>query len=44
LKKDYDSTIKGNVFILEGHKLILPAGASEKANNKLEIVHRYLVI
>ena len=41
LKKDYDASIKGNVFTLEGHKLQLPA-VNDKT--KLEIVHRYLVL
>jgi hypothetical protein len=24
MKKDFDNTVKGNVYSLEGHKIILP--------------------
>jgi hypothetical protein len=50
LKKDFDSTIKGNAFFLEGHKIIMPPSASsekgsgQQSTGKLDIVHRYLVM
>jgi hypothetical protein len=55
IKKDFDATIKGNVFFVEGHKLIMPAvnsAATETNKNqthisqtgKLDIIHRYLVL
>ena len=43
LKKDFDGTIKGNVFVLEGHKVQIPSATADKGA-KLEIVHRYLVL
>jgi hypothetical protein len=46
LKKDFDSTIKGNVFIVDGQKVLInPSAAGEKKDGgKVEVVHRYLVI
>ena len=44
LKKDFDSTIKGNVFLMEGHKILIPSATDKSAIGKLEIVHRYLVL
>lgn len=50
LKKDFDSTIKGNVYIVEGQKLVLPANNNTSSNTaaaaqgKLDIIHRYLVL
>lgn len=38
LKKEFDSSIKGNAFSLDGQKIIIGGGS------KLEIVHRYLVL
>jgi hypothetical protein len=52
LKKDFDGSLKGNVFFLEGHKIIMPSASSSNeggkhltsSTGKLDIVHRYLVI
>jgi Protein of unknown function (DUF667) len=47
LKKDFDNTIKGNVYIVEGQKVLVnpsAAGGGDKKEGKVEIVHRYLVI
>jgi hypothetical protein len=55
LKKDFDASIKGNVYFVEGHKVIMPAVNSAAADSnknqvqtsqtgKLDIIHRYLVI
>jgi len=46
LKKDFDNTIKGNVFIVDGQKVLVnPSAAGEKKDGgKVEVVHRYLVI
>ena len=46
MKKDFDSTIKGNVFIVDGQKVLInPSVAGEKKDGgKVEVVHRYLVI
>lgn len=45
LKKDFDGSLKGNCFFLEGHKLTMPPTASEKQlSGKLDIIHRYLVL
>lgn len=43
LKKDFDNTIKGNVFVIDGQKVLLPS-YFEKKDPKLDIVHRYLVL
>ena len=32
MKKDFDSTVKANVFYLEGHKIILPAVQSNNSS------------
>ncbi len=42
LKKEFDGSIKGNVFLLEGQKIVIPGGGDK--GSKLEIVHRYLVL
>ena len=46
MKKDFDSTIKGNVFIVDGQKVLInPSAAGDKKDGgKVEVVHRYLVI
>ena len=46
MKKDFDNTIKGNVFIVDGQKVLVnPCAAGEKKDGgKVEVVHRYLVI
>lgn len=46
MKKDFDNTIKGNVFIVDGQKVLVnPSAAGEKKDGgKVEVVHRYLVI
>jgi len=47
LKKDFDSSIKGNAFFLEGHKIIMPPSFDKGGSNatgKLDIIHRYLVM
>ena len=44
LKKDFDGSIKGNVYLIDGHKLSLPSNQANGSQGKLDIVHRYLVI
>lgn len=55
MKKDFDASIKGNVYFVEGHKVIMPAVNSAAADTnknqvqisqtgKLDIIHRYLVL
>ena len=50
LKKDFDSSIKGNAFFLEGHKIIMPPSSSsdkssgQQSTGKLDVIHRYLVM
>ena len=51
LKKDFDPSVKGNVYFLEGHKLIIPSSTSgaetsklsASNSNSLNIIHRYLI-
>ena len=44
LKKDFDNTIKGNVYQVEnGQRVVVNPSASDK-KDKVEVVHRYLVL
>lgn len=36
--------IKGNVYILEGHKMALPSNTANGSQGKIDVIHRYLVL
>ena len=44
MKKSYDAEAKGNVYQLEGHKVMMPPlGPDHGGRASLNITHRYLV-
>ena len=44
MKKSYDSEAKGNIYTLEGHKVMMPPlGPDHGGRASLNITHRFLV-
>jgi hypothetical protein len=44
LKKSFDQEAKGNVYLMEGHKVMMPPlGPDHGGRASLNITHRYLV-
>jgi len=47
LKKSFDHSLKGNTFIIEGQKLVMPPSSpsqQDRTQQGLGIIHRFLVL